>query len=119
VLRGLDGRINAIIAKGVEGRGVYVAVDAQSTEYLVTTVPGAASDTGRHVAVIEIEGVDRRAWGSNHLTEHRPGRPDPQYRGGEHGQALAASASGSAERTDIADVEVLDDHAGAMVAIPR
>jgi misacylated tRNA(Ala) deacylase len=70
VLRGLDAEINAIIARAVDVRSVYVdAAEAESTTGLVRSLSVAPPPTpDGTLRVIEIEGVDRQACGGTHLS---------------------------------------------------
>jgi len=70
VLRGLDADVNAVIARGVEVRSVYVdAGEAASTEGLVRSLSVAPPPTpDGQLRLIEIAGVDRQACGGTHLS---------------------------------------------------
>ena len=70
VLRGLDTEINAIIARDVEVRSVYVdASAADAVAGLVRSLSVAPPPTpDGTLRVIEIEGIDRQACGGTHLS---------------------------------------------------
>lgn len=70
VLRGLDAEINAVIARGVDVRSVYVdASQADAVAGLVRSLSVAPPPTpDGTLRVIEIDGVDRQACGGTHLS---------------------------------------------------
>jgi misacylated tRNA(Ala) deacylase len=70
VLRGLDAAVNAVIARQIEVRSIYVdAADADTSAGLVRSLSVAPPPTpdGR-LRVIEIDGIDRQACGGTHLS---------------------------------------------------
>jgi misacylated tRNA(Ala) deacylase len=68
-VRSLEGRVNDVIARGVDVRAVYVdANDAAVTAGLVRSMSVAPPPTpDGTLRVIDIEGVDRQACGGTHL----------------------------------------------------
>lgn len=68
-LRSLDAGVNAVIARGVDVRAVYVpATDAAANEGLVRSLSVAPPPTpDGQLRIIEIDGIDRQACGGTHL----------------------------------------------------
>jgi misacylated tRNA(Ala) deacylase len=77
VLRGLDGGVNAVIARGLDVRSVYVdATEAETTAGLVRSLSVAPPPTpDGQLRVIDIDGVDRQACGGTHLSNTAQSAP--------------------------------------------
>ena len=70
ILRSLDADVNAVIARGLDVRSVYVdAAEASTAAGLVRSLSVAPPPTpdGR-LRLIDIEGIDRQACGGTHLS---------------------------------------------------